>query len=654
MMLLSSCRLLLGVLALAATTHAVWEIPPPHDTDDSKRDPNWSNRLPFVSVDGSGLLQQEEENRLPQVDFERAPELSNPEIALYSRQLMLPGFGLREQLALTRRARVLIVGAGGLGCPSAVYLAAAGVGHLILVDHDFVEVSNLHRQVFHDYGAAHDRSSSAEEDESTTRDKVLKVESLAQKIRNVNPFCRVTTVAQKLDRELAKRLICSCSASPRRAGPTVHAKTGDEESITSPPSLVLDCTDNEKTRHLINDACALAETGPIPLVYGSAVGWSGQLVVLNYFEDGPCLRCIWPRAEEGDPLVEALRDVNEEGSEEDEEEPQEQEASACGEASARGKSVSSCGHSSGVASGHVAHTAAASGGGGVCDVFGVMGPVPGVIATQACMETIKILTGRSDCVSRKLHLYEALNPDGMRRDMKVKRSRRCVLCNAVRFTEPSSEVEDVDSHRRKLNLLRRRYFGGSGLRRADGSATGRAIAIFPRVPVVENSYDWDTWEYCGLFASASDFFWYDVRPAQQFEVSRPRNAVNLPLSELQELDRRGGQAIRERIGKDLLNRGGRGRGGILVAADHAPSTHVSKEGLLDVVPRPTEHAKFSEDDDKRISKNQSAEKLPKILCICRRGNDSRIATAILRKSGIEAFNLQGGIFRHCKSSGVIV
>ena len=148
-----------------------------------------------------------------------------------------------------RKSSVLILGAGGLGCPAAIYLAAAGVGHLGVVDYDVVELSNLHRQIMHR--------------EATVG--TSKAASLAQAVRSLNSLVRVTIHDVQLDRSNAMDIVYGYD-------------------------VVLDCSDNPATRYLINDACVLSGR---PLISGSALRWEGQLTVYNY-HDGPCYRCLYP------------------------------------------------------------------------------------------------------------------------------------------------------------------------------------------------------------------------------------------------------------------------------------------------------------------------------------------------------------------------
>jgi adenylyltransferase/sulfurtransferase len=176
------------------------------------------------------------------------PELTNEEIGRYSRHLLLPEVGVAGQRRL-KAARVLIVGTGGLGAPLALYLAAAGVGTLGIVDFDFVEESNLQRQVIHG-----------------TRDVGRpKVASAQDRIRAINPHCRVITYNTMLTGKNALEIL----------------KDYD---------VVADGTDNYQTRYLVNDACVFLG---LPNVYGSIFQFEGQASVF-YAKQGPCYRCLYP------------------------------------------------------------------------------------------------------------------------------------------------------------------------------------------------------------------------------------------------------------------------------------------------------------------------------------------------------------------------
>ncbi|XP_008833375.1 adenylyltransferase and sulfurtransferase MOCS3 [Nannospalax galili] len=174
--------------------------------------------------------------------------LSRDEILRYSRQLLLPELGMRGQLRLAA-ASVLVVGCGGLGCPLAQYLAAAGVGRLGLVDHDVVETSNLARQVLHGEALA----------------GCAKAFSAAAALRRLNSAVQYVPYAQALSPVSALELVRGYD-------------------------VVADCSDNVPTRYLVNDACVLAGR---PLVSASALRFEGQLTVYNC-ADGPCYRCVFP------------------------------------------------------------------------------------------------------------------------------------------------------------------------------------------------------------------------------------------------------------------------------------------------------------------------------------------------------------------------
>ncbi|XP_015251835.1 PREDICTED: adenylyltransferase and sulfurtransferase MOCS3 [Cyprinodon variegatus] len=177
------------------------------------------------------------------------PALSNEDIMRYSRQLLLPELGVKGQLNLSGTS-VLIVGCGGLGCPLAQYLAAAGIGRLGLLDYDEVELSNLHRQVLHG-------------EENQGQAKAL---SAATAVKRLNSTVECVPYHLQLSPENALQLIQQYD-------------------------IVADCSDNVPTRYLVNDACVLSGR---PLVSASALRLEGQLTVYNY-QGGPCYRCLYPR-----------------------------------------------------------------------------------------------------------------------------------------------------------------------------------------------------------------------------------------------------------------------------------------------------------------------------------------------------------------------
>jgi len=173
--------------------------------------------------------------------------LDADELQRYHRHLILPEIGAEGQRRL-KAARVLLIGAGGLGSPAALYLAAAGVGHLGVVDADDVELSNLQRQVLHD----------------TASVGAPKVESAAARMRAINPHVDVVSHRTRLTSANAMRLLADYD-------------------------VIVDGSDNFPTRYLVNDACVLLGK---PNVYGSVLRFEGQASVFS-LGDGPCYRCLF-------------------------------------------------------------------------------------------------------------------------------------------------------------------------------------------------------------------------------------------------------------------------------------------------------------------------------------------------------------------------
>ena len=176
------------------------------------------------------------------------PELSREEFARYSRHLILPEVGMEGQQRL-KASRVLIVGTGGLGAPLGLYLAAAGVGTLGLVDFDNVDASNLHRQVL--FGT-----------KDVGRSKIA---AATDRLKDVNPNLKVVPYEERLT-------------------------SANALAIVQEYDVVVDGTDNFPTRYLVNDACVLAGK---PNVYGSIFRFEGQASVFG-LPDGPCYRCLYP------------------------------------------------------------------------------------------------------------------------------------------------------------------------------------------------------------------------------------------------------------------------------------------------------------------------------------------------------------------------
>ncbi|MFW6094403.1 MAG: HesA/MoeB/ThiF family protein [Pseudomonadota bacterium] len=175
-------------------------------------------------------------------------ELDDTQLLRFSRQIMLPELDVAGQEQLLN-ARMLVVGMGGLGAPAAMYLAAAGVGTLVIADDDVVEISNLQRQIVHRTDAVGD----------------TKVDSAARTLASLNPDLTIERLPQRMDTASVQREAGRCD-------------------------VVLDATDNFRIRYAINDACWAAGT---PLVSGAAIRWEGQVAVFDPRAGGPCYRCLY-------------------------------------------------------------------------------------------------------------------------------------------------------------------------------------------------------------------------------------------------------------------------------------------------------------------------------------------------------------------------
>jgi molybdopterin/thiamine biosynthesis adenylyltransferase/rhodanese-related sulfurtransferase len=184
-------------------------------------------------------------------------DLTNAEISRYSRHLVLSDVGMAGQAAL-KKASVLVIGAGGLGSPCLLYLAAAGVGHIGIVDADTVDESNLQRQIIH----------------GTSTVGVSKCESAKQRILDINPNVHVRVYEEEFTSETALRIL----------------KEGFDEGRTY--DVVVDGSDNFPTKYLINDACDICS---IPWVYSAILAFEGQLSVFNFPPAvGPSYRDLLP------------------------------------------------------------------------------------------------------------------------------------------------------------------------------------------------------------------------------------------------------------------------------------------------------------------------------------------------------------------------
>ena len=181
----------------------------------------------------------------------------------YNRQIILPNWGVEAQEKV-KASRVLVIGAGGLGCPVLSYLAAAGIGTIGIMDFDKIEISNLQRQVIYEM-------------KDIGRNKASVA---SQKLKAFNPLINIVTIEKGIEKSNALDIIGKYD-------------------------LVVDATDNFETRYLINDACVILNK---PFVFASILGFEGQLSVFNY-KDGPTYRCLYPEP----PAKENAPNCNENG-----------------------------------------------------------------------------------------------------------------------------------------------------------------------------------------------------------------------------------------------------------------------------------------------------------------------------------------------------
>lgn len=184
--------------------------------------------------------------------------MNDQQLLRYSRHILLDQIGIEGQERLLS-ARALIVGAGGLGCPAALYMAAAGVGTLVIADDDEVDLTNLQRQILH-------------REHSVGR---AKVESARESLLDINPGVQVIALTQRLQGD-------------------------DLTAQIAAADVVLDCSDNFATRHAINRACVNTRT---PLVSGAAIRFDGQISVFDSREtDAPCYHCLFPEGGEAEEV----------------------------------------------------------------------------------------------------------------------------------------------------------------------------------------------------------------------------------------------------------------------------------------------------------------------------------------------------------------
>ena len=247
--------------------------------------------------------------------------MNDDQLLRYARHILLDELGIEGQEKLLA-AKVLVVGAGGLGSPTAMYLASAGIGHIILADHDTVEISNLQRQILH----------------TTDRLGHFKAESGRQTMLALDPSIKVETRTLRMD------------------------QTSLDEEIRS-VDLVVDCTDNFATRHAINRGCVMHQK---PLVSGAAIRFEGQISVFDpRLPDAPCYHCLFPEAEDVEPVS--------------------------------------------------------------CATTGVFAPLVGIIGSMQAAEAIKVLAGIGTPLAGRLLILDAL--DMQWHSVRIRRDPGCGVCH---------------------------------------------------------------------------------------------------------------------------------------------------------------------------------------------------------------------------------
>lgn len=188
------------------------------------------------------------DNKFPEIN---GSGLSLDEFKRYGRQMIVPEFGSLPSQKKLKTAKVLIIGAGGLGCPALLYLAGSGIGQIGIVDDDIVDTSNLHRQVLH----------------STETVGMLKCDSAKLYINKLNPHVNVITYAVRLN-------------------------NANAFTIFQEYDVILDCSDSPVTRYLVNDVAVILNK---TVVSGSGIRTDGQWTILNFNNQGPCYRCFHPQ-----------------------------------------------------------------------------------------------------------------------------------------------------------------------------------------------------------------------------------------------------------------------------------------------------------------------------------------------------------------------
>ena len=252
--------------------------------------------------------------------------MNDQQLLRYSRHILLDEIGIEGQQAILR-GRALVIGAGGLGSPAALYLASAGIGRLTIVDHDSVDLTNLQRQIAH----------------TTERVGQPKAASARATLNAINPECQVDALVERADDARLAALVAQ------------H-------------DVVLDCTDNFKTRHAVNRACV---AHGVPLVSGAVIRFDGQVSVFDPRADGsgargPCYSCLFPQDQHFEDVA--------------------------------------------------------------CSTMGVFAPLVGVVGAMQAAEALKLVMGIGESLSGRLLLLDGLRMEW--NSIGIARNEACPVCGA--------------------------------------------------------------------------------------------------------------------------------------------------------------------------------------------------------------------------------
>lgn len=395
--------------------------------------------------------------------------LAPEQITRYSRQLLLnDGFGVSGQLRMIN-ASVLVVGAGGIGSTVLMYLAAAGVGHITVADHDSVEMSNLHRQIIHrDPGKTVRTDDDDGDKQRPAVTPMNKARSAIRALRDLNPTVSCTAHEMPIDFQNATDLV-------------------------SNHDVVVDATDNPLTRYLLNDACVLAGR---TLVSGSAMGTEGQLSVYNYrrLEDGLQER----RRSDGSTTTATTTEA----------------------AGQRETENSTGGGGGGTACYRCLYpNPNPTEGCKSCSDNGVLGPVPGLIGVLQAVEVIKVLTGIGHVVHDKLLMYDSLECSFLR-IKKPPRRKNCAVCSPTNAT-----IRCMEDSENSLTSVR-----GPSVCGIDGDAAPPVGTVMPLLAPERNV---SCAEFHDQVREKNvPHVLLDVRVPRQYEMCSLDRSVNLPLEQL--------------------------------------------------------------------------------------------------------------------------